>query len=284
MVDASQTGAGTPTPDRSEVDERDAKIDELLLRGLEHYFESRYDEAINVWGRVLFLDRGHARARAYIERARSASAERQRRSDELLHAGVAAFRDGDQSRARELLASAAEQGASQEDVLGYLDRLRRLAAASQEQPAPGTRATRAPRAIDPSASTRRPAVPIRALPILGLVVLVAVVVGFAASQDLLRPLVEMNFAGAPQETSAIVPADPLPLPRAAEITMGRARTLFATGHLRDALAALATIPPADPLAPEAERLRAEIQRALLEAAGLVPPAPGGPALPNGGRR
>ena len=37
-----------------------------------------YEQAIHVWTRVLFLDRGHARARAYIERARSALAERQR--------------------------------------------------------------------------------------------------------------------------------------------------------------------------------------------------------------
>ena len=47
-----------------------------LLRG-------RHELAINVWTRVLFLDRGHARARAYIERARSAVAERQREGEEL---------------------------------------------------------------------------------------------------------------------------------------------------------------------------------------------------------
>ena len=51
--------------------DRDAKIEQLLLDGLDHYFAARYELAINVWTRALFLDRSHARARAYIERARS---------------------------------------------------------------------------------------------------------------------------------------------------------------------------------------------------------------------
>src|SRR5207244_4224363 len=61
--------------------ERDAKIEQLLLTGLDHYFLGQYDDAINVWTRALFLDRSHPRARAYIERARSAQAERQRESE-----------------------------------------------------------------------------------------------------------------------------------------------------------------------------------------------------------
>ena len=56
---------------------------------------ARYELAINVWTRALFLDRSHARARAYIDRARSALAERQRESEELLQNGVAAFQRGD---------------------------------------------------------------------------------------------------------------------------------------------------------------------------------------------
>ena len=48
--------------------------------------------AINVWTRALFFDRSHARARAYIDRARSALAERQREAEELLQGGAAAFR------------------------------------------------------------------------------------------------------------------------------------------------------------------------------------------------
>src|SRR5690606_15679799 len=70
------------TPDRGGDDRAEA----LLVAGLDHYFEGRYEEAIHLWTRLLFIDRGHARARAYINRARSALAERQRRADELMHA------------------------------------------------------------------------------------------------------------------------------------------------------------------------------------------------------
>ncbi|MEW5981558.1 MAG: hypothetical protein AB1806_04225 [Acidobacteriota bacterium] len=282
MVDASQPDTGSGS--RAEVDERDAKVDELLLRGLEHYFEGRYDEAINVWGRVLFLDRGHARARAYIERARSATAEQQRRSDELLQAGVAAFQQGDESRARELLATAVEEGASHEDAHGYLNRLERLALGSRSSRSSARPTPRAPRAIDPTAERPHAAAPVRALPILVVMALAAAVIVFAASQDLLRPLVETSWGDTRPEVSSLVPADPLPLPRAAETAIGRARALYSTGRLRDALAVLRTVSPADPLAAEAERLRGQIQQALLEAAGLEPPPDGSGTTPGGRAR
>src|SRR5438067_10327054 len=86
--------------------DRTAKIERLLLAGLDHYFSQQYDQAINVWTRALFFDRSHARARAYIERARRAQAERQRESEELLHTGTAAYRRGDAKEARRLLQAA----------------------------------------------------------------------------------------------------------------------------------------------------------------------------------
>ena len=80
-----QAGASASTnEDRTEA---------LLVQGLDRYFEGRYEDAIHLWTRLLFLDRGHARARAYINRARTALAEHQRRADELLDivAGLTAF-------------------------------------------------------------------------------------------------------------------------------------------------------------------------------------------------
>jgi hypothetical protein len=55
----------------------------------------------------------------------------------------------------------------------------------------------------------------------------------------------------------------LPLPRRGETTLTRARVLMASGHLRDALAALETIRPTDPQKADADRLRGDIQRLLL---------------------
>ena len=69
----SHGGVKRPQPSGASA-ERDVKIEQLLLSGLDHYFKGRYERAIDVWTRVLFLDRMHARARAYIDRARAATA------------------------------------------------------------------------------------------------------------------------------------------------------------------------------------------------------------------
>src|ERR671922_1236016 len=92
----------------SEAD-RAARIEELLLSGLDQYFVGHYEQAINIWTRVAFLERGHGRARAYIERARDALAERQRESEELLDGGIAAYHSGNLDNARELLTRAVDQ-------------------------------------------------------------------------------------------------------------------------------------------------------------------------------
>src|ERR1700716_437605 len=125
MSDAHRSDAQA---DDSGMD-HDAKIEQLLLVGLDHYFAARYELAINVWTRALFLDRSHARARAYIERARSALAERQRESEELLQIGLAAFHRGEGDEARRLLHAAIEGGAPSEEALAVLERLTRREAA-----------------------------------------------------------------------------------------------------------------------------------------------------------
>src|SRR4029450_3562374 len=102
MSDSLRNGDSRTIEGASDA-ERNAKIEQLLIAGLDHYFAARYEQAINVWTGALFFDRGHPRARAYIDRARSALAERQRESEELLQRGVAAFRDGDRDEVTRLL-------------------------------------------------------------------------------------------------------------------------------------------------------------------------------------
>src|SRR5438034_1242196 len=138
MSDPLRTDGSRAFAAASEAD-RDAKIEQLLLAGLDHYFAAQYDYAISVWTRVLFLDRSHARARAYIERARSALAERQRESEELLHSGVAAFQRGEGTEARRLLQAAIDGGAPSDEALAVFDRLNRLEGSQVVQVAPPTR-------------------------------------------------------------------------------------------------------------------------------------------------
>src|SRR3954469_24267336 len=115
----------TRAHDAAPTHDRDAKLEQLLLPGLAYYFAARSELAINVWTRALFFDRSHARARAYIERARSALAERQRRSDELLQSGVAALDRRHRPAARRLLQAAVDSGARADELHPLIDRLNR---------------------------------------------------------------------------------------------------------------------------------------------------------------
>src|SRR6187402_508192 len=103
--------SATPDP----VD-RDSRAEALLVDGLDRYFSGRYEEAIHLWTRVLFIDRSHARARAYIDRARTAMAERQRRTDEMLHRTGELLGSGQLDQARVLLGQAVSIGADDERV------------------------------------------------------------------------------------------------------------------------------------------------------------------------
>jgi tetratricopeptide (TPR) repeat protein len=248
---------------------RDAKIEQLLLVGLDHYFAADYELAINVWTRALFIDRSHARARAYIERARSALAERQRESEELLQKGVAAFSRGEGDEARRLLQAAIDGGAPSEEALTLLDRMNRFEAAPP--PVAIVRADRRTRE-EAAPAERHPSRSMAGL--IAFLLLGAAIVGlatFAASRDRIEwrafvALVESAgrvAAPAPPPAAPVIREAPLPLPRRGETILARARALAASGHLRDALALAESIRATDPQKFEADRLRADIQRQLL---------------------
>jgi hypothetical protein len=72
--------------------------------------------------------------------------------------------------------------------------------------------------------------------------------------------------------------DPLPVVRASETAVATAQELYGSGRFRDALRALDRVDIADPLRPEADRLRIDIQRELLAAAGISTLAPAAPGV------
>lgn len=229
---------------------RDARIEQLLLAGLDHYFAGRHEQAIDIWSRVAFLERRHDRARAYIERARSALAERQRECEELIHKGIAAYHDGDLGAARQMLTRAVAEGGPSDTALAFLQRLGRIEsvpAGGRSAPVPlpaGAAVTPASWAATVAASAA----------VVAAVTLVAL------------PLTSF-LAEIPVPVPAIDPAPPEPLPVAhpSDRVLARARELQAGGRVLEALAVLGTVERADARAAEADRLRAELQRALLAA-------------------
>jgi hypothetical protein len=60
--------------------------------------------------------------------------------------------------------------------------------------------------------------------------------------------------------------EPVPVLAASELSIARAQSLRARGHLRDALAALKSVRYGDRFRAEADELRAAIQQELLAAA------------------
>jgi hypothetical protein len=274
MTEPRPTPSSRPDDARPDLD-RDAKVDELLLSGLEHYFSGRHHEAIIVWERVLFFDRGHARARAYIERARGAMAERQRKSDELVHEGMAALKRGDGPAARQMLETAVEHGDAHDMARAYLERLDRLSPHGSDA-AHATRASSRPTPPPALVGRRRRLSemprPVRALPIIAVAALVVIAMFAAASFDLLKPLMDLAWSKPAAASAVSVTPDALPVPGSADLALARARELLAGPvRLKAALGALDGVSEADPRMPDVQRLRAQIQRALIES--VQPPAP-----------
>jgi tetratricopeptide (TPR) repeat protein len=247
--------------------DRDARIEELLLAGLDHYFNGQLEQAINVWTRVLFLDRGHARARAYIERARGAVSERQREGEELIHAGAAAFERGDAESARRLITSALERGAATEEAFALLERLDRVEAAGvQQESRPWRRNT----TVAGTQGGQRDA----AIGGRGRLIWVAagVIFGLVGGASALLLLDGRNASWLPLGPAAEPPAvtsglkDPLPVPGPGEIRLVRARRLYERGRLREALNMLDEVGHGDPVRASADELRGIIQGRLLETA------------------
>jgi hypothetical protein len=249
--------------------EKDARVEGLLLSGLDYYFTGQHELAISVWTRVLFLDRGHARAKAYIDRARGAIAERQREGDELLHTGAAAFDRGDAGTARALLSSAVERGAATEEAQALLERLDRLEQAgvrslptSPSRPLVDSSSLAVPHPADRGGSSRIVWV---ATGVIAGLAAAGVVAWIAVARPEWLPVTATH---ATPDTVQV--SEPLPVPSPSDISLSRARRLYEDGRLRDALRSLAAIGVSDPRRQEADELKAAIQQRLLEAARLPP--------------
>jgi hypothetical protein len=250
-VDPTGPGA-SPDPDR------EGRIEELLLAGLDRYFAGRHEEAINIWTRVAFLERGHGRARAYIERARGAQAERERESEELLHRGITAYQAGDMDAARRLLMRVVDEGGPTDVALAFLQRLNRFEVATDgERPSRPSHLVAAKTSPQPSKTRWVPTIVASAAIATAIVLLSLPVASWIA---------ELPIAAPAPDT---VPPEPLPVVRTSEMLLARAQALHEGGKPKEALLVLERISRTDPFRLEADRLRATLQHDVLAAAGLA---------------
>jgi tetratricopeptide (TPR) repeat protein len=246
--------------------DRDSRAEALLVEGLDRYFAGKYDEAIHLWTRVLFFDRSHARARAYIDRARSAMAERQRRFDEMVHRAEDLLAGGQIEQARLLLSQAAASGGDDERAAEMRTRIDR---ADRARGYAGTSPAAVVDAIPLGPSIRGSSRGARVLITSGAVAL-ALVAGVVVS-----PVVERWFAGRVSSSGPVAAGVPVSqkILSSSEVALVRARTLYARGRLAEALQALDRVQTDSPGWADADQLRVEIQRILLASRrGLASPA------------
>jgi tetratricopeptide (TPR) repeat protein len=255
-------------PEPATNEQREAKIERLLLAGLEHYFEGGFEEAINVWSRALFLDRGHARARAYIERARSAQAERQRASEERLHRGAEALRRGERTEALRLLQEVVAEDGPSDQALALLDRLNRLQQVAPQVLPPAVPAPEAVGAASAVPQSRSRAGAWVALVAMALVIVAAAIFALGSIGTDWGLLLDRR--GSPTPAPAQVAEVSPPVPRRGETALSRAQSLVRGGKLRDALVALESVRLTDPQKAEADRLKADVQKQLIELDGVTP--------------
>ena len=243
------------------------KIEQLLLSDLDHYVRGRLERAIDVWTRVLFLDRSHARARAYIDRARAAVAERVRESEALLYAGVAACDRGDVPEARALLITAIARGGAHDEAWAVQNRVERLEMAGGEDPvaAAARRRAGARRARRGAVTSTHTGRRFRLLPWLLLIALFAgatVALYLAGSWAQLVP-VRLTDQTGPAPVPPRAPPPPLPVPSVPKLALERAKALVADDRHAEALGVLATVGFGDELRGDVDTLRAVIQQEML---------------------
>jgi tetratricopeptide (TPR) repeat protein len=238
----------------------DSRVENLLSEGLEHYFEGRFEDAIHLWTRVLFLDRHHASARAYIERARGGIAERQRRADESLQAVSTLLDAGHAIEARHRLTQVIAVTGDDERTAALrlrLERVERVSGGAQRIHAVPVPEPEWWRAGADLASAR-----------VHLKHVVAVAAVVCAAVLMSSPAVRTWMGFAPVTPVPVVGREPVAVAvlSGGEVALIRARALYARGRLADALAALDRVGPEQNARPDADRLRVDIQRVLLAAA------------------
>ncbi len=267
MVDPGRLESD-PVADGSEGADRDSRAEALLVEGLDRYFAGRYEDAIHLWTRVLFLDRNHAKARAYIDRARTAVAERERRSEELVQAGRALLEQGETQAARDLLAEAVAQGGEDEHAAALrirLERVERMQGPDRDEGA----GVAAPPNRTPAEVVVGWSWPGRVRPVsVALALAAGLLLVLTVSSGVLQEMV--GWRTSPDDLKPGTGQARIPVLSSGEVALVRARTLADRGRFAEALRALYLFTPDSAQRAAVDRLKADIQQLVL--AGAQPSA------------
>jgi tetratricopeptide (TPR) repeat protein len=248
----------------SEAADRDSRTEALLVEGLDRYFAGRYEDAIHIWTRVLFVDRTHARARAYIDRARTTLAERQRQSEEMLQASHDLLQQGQTEAARHLLTEAVATSGDDEKAAALRVKLERLERFAQLDTTPRRRASDRVLSARPADGTSGWPSASRSRSLMFL----AAVLGFAFALVALvtNPTVAdwLGIGSANEQLAAVSTESKWPPSlSSADVALVRARNLYHRGQLAEALQALDRVGADNPNRLAADELRIDIQQLLL---------------------
>jgi tetratricopeptide (TPR) repeat protein len=234
---------------------REGRAEALLVEGLDQYFLGNFEEAIHLWTRVLFIDRTHARARAYINRARTAQGERLRRAEEMLHAAAELLDHGRLDEARHVLNRVEQTSGADETVAALWARIEQLTRSRVDAPA------RRPRGAVVDARPLRGGQHLFRLAAQAAAV---AAIGLFIASVLASPAVREWIASRPASpTPPATSPRPLDVLSSDAVALVRARNLFARGRLAEALHELGRIDSSSPSREAADQLRVEIQRWLL---------------------
>lgn len=265
------------------------RADELFRQGEEHFSAGRFQRAVHVWTRILFVDRGNSRVREAIEKAKRVIAERQRRLDLECADAARLFEGGDVEGARNLARAVLATDPRHVEASHLEERIAALERRSEPAPESSTGSQ-----VDAGASkgivlrvpkgdrSRSGADAAAASRMKMFAFLAAALLVFAASALYLYQnwdgIVSDGAFRHPAASAATAASEPAePVPDLAELRYYNGSRLFEQGRYREALAELSRIDRGSPVTAAARSLILRIEERLLRSApeedGSAAPTP-----------
>lgn len=253
--------------------ELEPKIDELLRQGDYLVRSGRYQQAIHVWTRILFLDRGNRVAREAIDKAKKMLAERQREIDVMVLDAAQFYGDGDRHKAKKLLDHVLAIDPRHTEARTLWEKLdsldRRGEGSSSVTAEPDSDVTPRPRrraSRNGAASTKRgkSLLPLKMAAFLFCAFCLLALGGFYIHLNWDSLVGDSAFAPSPREgLQELGERDIPPLPTLSELHYFNGARLFAKGRYREALAELERVGRQSSVAEDARSLVLRIEERLL---------------------